>query len=164
MTQPTITLVWAMTENGVIGHDGTMPWHLPDDFRRFKAMTLDASVIMGRATWDSLPRRPLPQRHNIVVTRNPDLRADCATVAHSIEAALAAVDTDTAFVIGGATIYEAALPRADRLEVTVIHAELDGDTHMPDVEWSHWRLVAEDPHPADDRHPHPFTFRTYDRA
>ncbi len=164
MTEPSVTLMWAMAENGVIGCDGRLPWHLPDELRRFKAMTSGHSIIMGRSTWESLPRRPLPDRHNIVLTRAADYVADGATIARSLDSAIEAVVGDTTFVIGGASVYSAALPIADRLEVTIVHAEIDGDTEMPPIDWAEWRLVSEEPNDADADHEYRFTYRSYERC
>ncbi len=153
-----------MAENDVIGDRGGLPWHLPDELARFKALTLGGAVIMGRATWESLPRRPLPERQNIVLTHNEEYLAIGAETARSFEEALAAVAGDTAFVIGGASVFEVTLPMADRLEVTCVHGEVEGDTYMPRVDWSRWTLIAESHHPADERHELAFTYRTFDRA
>lgn len=139
---PAIGLVWAEAEGGVIGRDGGMPWHVPEDLAHFKAVTLGAPVVMGRKTWDSLnPRyRPLPGRRNLVVTRQPDWAADGAVAASSVESALAlAGDVERVWVIGGSELFRAALPVADRLEVTELrHADgsfapLDGDVLAPPV-------------------------------
>lgn len=153
-----------MAHNGVIGRDNTLPWHLPDELRRFKALTVGHAVIMGRATWESLPTKPLPDRQNIVLTRNRLYVAPGADIAFSLPEALEAVDGESAFVIGGASVFDDALGLADRLEVTLIHADVDGDTVMPDVDWSGWQLVAETHHPADERHALSFTYRTFERA
>ena len=117
-----ITLVLAIADNGVIGNAGAIPWRLPDDMRRFKALTLGHTVVMGRKTWDSLPakNRPLPGRRNLVVTRDADWHAQGAERV-ALDAALAGGD---AFVIGGAEIYRAALPHADRIELTEVHGEV----------------------------------------
>jgi dihydrofolate reductase len=158
-----ICLIAAMSENGVIGRDGQLPWHLPADLRRFKNLTDGHAVVMGRRTFDSIGR-PLPNRRNVVVTRNRDWAAAGATAAPSLDAALAAVPDDEAvFVVGGAEIYREALPRADRLELTIVHAEVDGDTWFPEIDLAEWTLVEEERHEADDRHEHAFTFRTYER-
>lgn len=132
-------MIWAWARGGVIGADGTMPWRLPEDLAHFKATTSGHPVIMGRATWDSLPprNRPLPGRRNIVITRSPDWRADGAEMAQSPTAAMELVGDEPAWVMGGAQIYAAMLPLADHLEVTEIDADFDGDTHLPALgpEW-----------------------------
>jgi len=135
----TVGLIWAQSTSGVIGRDGTIPWRLPEDLARFKELTMGHTVVMGRRTWESLPRsvRPLPGRRNIVLTRNPDYRADGADAVTSIEAALAEPQT---WVIGGSEIYHLALPAATRCEVTEVEIDLrleDDDALAPvlDVSW-----------------------------
>ena len=146
-----ITLVVAMAQNRVIGRDNALPWHLPEDLRRFKALTTGQAVIMGRKTWDSLPAkfRPLPNRLNIVVTRNRDYRAEGATVVGSLDAAIHASQTLTPFVIGGAELYAHALPLAQRLELTEIDADIEGDAHFPHWDRRPWREAARETHRAE---------------
>ncbi|HVV64024.1 MAG TPA: dihydrofolate reductase [Rhizomicrobium sp.] len=146
-----VSLVVAMADNGVIGADGTLPWRLPDDLRRFKALTMGKPCVMGRRTWDSLPRRPLPGRQNIVVTRDRAFRANGATVVHSLEEALAnAADAEEICVIGGAEIYRAALARADRIHLTEIHADIEGDTRLSRFDRETWRETSREDRKADD--------------
>lgn len=149
MTGASIGLIWAEAIGGVIGSQGQMPWHLPEDLGRFKELTLGSPVIMGRKSWDALPERvrPLPGRRNIVVTRQAGWHADGAEVVHSVDAALVtaqASDPDTVWVIGGAEIFASVIGRADRLEVTEIAQRFDGDTTAPVVDHS-WRLDSTDP-------------------
>lgn len=158
-----LTLIWAMADNGVIGRSGDLPWSLPDDLAHFKKLTLGGTVIMGRRTWDSLWRQPLPGRDNIVVTRNGDFIATGATVVGGLDEALIRAESN-AFCIGGAQLYAAALPFATHLEVTAVHDDADGDVYMPPVDWGEWILVAEEFHPADDKHASAFTFRSYERV
>lgn len=141
----TIGLIWAQARGGVIGREGVMPWHVPEDSRHFRAITGSGSVIMGRRTWDSLPARyrPLPGRSNIVVTRDTSWRAVGATVAHSIDEAIKAADSDV-WIIGGGQLYAATIGIADVLEVTEIDAVFDGDTHAPLVT-SDWTIRTTDP-------------------
>lgn len=144
-----VGLIWAQSRGGVIGLDGTMPWHVPEDLAHFKAITLGSPVVMGRRTWEALdPRfRPLPGRRNIVITRQPDFAADGADVAHSLESALALAardKDDRTWVIGGGQIYREAIDIADRLEVTEIDARYDGDAHAPAIGYS-WSAVAVEP-------------------
>lgn len=148
---PRIGLVWAESAGGVIGKDGVMPWHVPEDLAHFKQVTLGSPVVMGRRTWDSLPPRfrPLADRRNIVVTRQSDWQADGAEVAHSVTDALAlAADAADAremvWVIGGAEIFAAVIDRAERLEVTEIRATFDGDTVAPEINDS-WQVSVVDP-------------------
>jgi dihydrofolate reductase len=136
----TVGLIWAQSTSGVIGRDGGIPWRLPEDLARFKELTMGHTVVMGRRTWESLPRsvRPLPGRRNIVITRDPDYRADGADVVTSIEAALAEPQT---WVIGGSEIYHLALPAATRCEVTEVEIDLrleDDDALAPvlDATWT----------------------------
>jgi dihydrofolate reductase len=139
-----LTLIAALAKNGVIGIANKLPWHLPEDLQHFKALTTGQAVIMGRKTWESLPPkfRPLPGRHNIVVTRDGGYVADGATVVHSLEEAAAAAGESTAFVIGGAELYRQALPLCGRLELTEIDADFAGDAHFPDFDRAAWREVA----------------------
>lgn len=160
-----VSLIAAMAENRVIGKGGGLPWHLPDDLRHFKRLTVDHTVIMGRKTFDEI-RHPLANRRNVVVSRNPAFRPPGVTVVPSLEEALALGATEReVFVIGGGEIYRAALPHADRIYLTVVHAEVEGDTWFPSFEDTDgWVLESEDRHPADHRHAHAFTFRTYRRV
>ena len=159
MSSPRLGMIWAQASDGVIGIDGVMPWHVPEDMAHFKAITLGHPVIMGRRTWESLPERfrPLEGRRNIVVTRQDDWTADGAEVAHDPDAALAlalaATDaspgsTDpagpTAWIIGGGSLYAAFLDRADVLEVTEVAGDYLGDTHAPHID-SRWRLESGTP-------------------
>jgi dihydrofolate reductase len=136
-----VTLILARAENGVIGKDGAIPWHIGDDLKRFKALTLGKSIVMGRKTWDSLPRKPLPGRRNIVVTREADWRAEGAD-AMALDMALALADV---FVIGGGEIYRAALARADRIELTEVHRAFDGDARF-DFDTAGWHETAREGH------------------
>lgn len=153
----TITVVAAVARNGVIGRDGDMPWHLPDDLRHFKVLTLGGTLVMGRKTYDSIGR-PLPGRTTVVVTRQPDWAVPGVTTVHSLDDALAAAaapDADT-FVVGGAEIYAMALPLADRLVITEVDRSPDGDARFPDVDWSAWRETGRERHDG-------FSFVTYER-
>lgn len=145
--KPQIGLVWAESRGGVIGADGGMPWHLPEDLAHFKAVTSGHPVIMGRRTWESLPPavRPLPGRTNIVVTRNQSWSEPGARVVHSLpEALAAAIDADICWVIGGAALFTEVIDDADLLEVTEIDADFAGDTFAPE-RGSRWHLVSADP-------------------
>jgi dihydrofolate reductase len=137
----TVSLIWGQALNGVIGSDGTMPWDVPEDLARFRELTMGSAVIMGRRTWDTIPERfrPLTGRRNIVVTRDPSWTADGAEVAHSIDEALAL--DDSPWVMGGAQIYAAAMPAADRLEVTEIAVSPDGDAFAPAIDLTMWKLT-----------------------
>ena len=146
-----LALIVAVARNGVIGRDGDLPWRLSSDLKLFRRLTLGKPIIMGRRTWESLKKRPLDGRDNIVVTRDTAFRADGAIVVHSVGEALEAARTaarhrgaDEIQVIGGAQIYRAALPFADRLYWTEVDAEPAGDTHFPELEPSAWREVSSE--------------------
>lgn len=157
---PHLFLIYARAANGTIGRDGTLPWHLPADLKRFKALTMGKPMVMGRKTFESFPK-PLPGRRHIVLTRDPRWRADGAEVARSPEEALAlAGDTEVA-IIGGAQINALFLPRAARVELTEVHADFPGDTVMPPLGAS-WREVFREEHAADDERP-AFAFVTLRR-
>mgnify|MGYP000429136956 CR=1 FL=1 len=145
-----LNLIFARARNGVIGHNNTLPWHLPEDLAHFKATTLGQPVIMGRKTWDSLPVkfRPLPGRMNIVVTRQTDWHSDGAHVVHSVDEALQACPTEAQpWVIGGAELYRLAMPLATRVVVTEIDAEYEGDAFAPELDAS-WHEASRTTHVA----------------
>ncbi len=164
MNQPILTLIAAVARNGVIGIDNHLPWHLPADLRHFKALTTGHAVIMGRKTWESLPEkfRPLPGRRNIVVTRNTAYAAAGATVVTSLPDAVAAAGPGEAFVIGGAALYAAAMPLADRLQLTELATIFEGDTHFPAVDSGLWREVARETHSGEGELD--YAFVTYQRS
>ena len=163
MRRPLVSIVVAMDERSGIGHAGDLPWRLPDDLRRFKALTLGKPIVMGRKTWDSLGK-PLPGRHNIVVSRQPGLELPGATVVSSLEAAFeAAGDVDEVCVIGGADVFRLALPRADVLHLTRVHATVPADTFFPEFEVADWQRVAHEERAADERHAHAFSFEEWRR-
>ncbi len=138
-----ITLILAAARNGVIGKDGAIPWHISDDLKRFKALTLGKTIVMGRKTWDSLPRKPLPGRDNVVVTRDAGWHADGARVAHSMNDALSG--GGDICVIGGAEIYGAALGRATAMELTEVHGDFAGDAVF-NFDRDDWREIAREKH------------------
>lgn len=150
--RPQITLVVARAANGIIGKDGTLPWHLPADLQHFKAVTMGTAMIMGRRTFDSLPRL-LPGRRHIVVTRDADWRAEGTEVAHSPAEALALVREGPASVIGGAEIFALLAPLADVVELTEVHADIEGDTILPPFDAERWHEVAREDHPAEGGRP-----------
>lgn len=161
-----ICLIAAAGENDVIGRDGDLPWHLPDDLKHFKRLTTGHPVIMGRRTFESFGR-PLPDRLNIVITRRDDWSHQGVVTAASLdEAILQAGEQDAAriFIAGGEQIYRAALPIADVIHLTRVHATPQGDVHFPAIDPARWTLVDERHHPADDRHEHAMTFREYHRT
>lgn len=158
-----INLIVAMDRAGVIGNDGALPWHLCDDLRRFKAITMGKPLVMGRRTYESIGR-PLPGRKNIVVTRRPDYQAPGCVIADSFDDALTkAGGADEIMVIGGATLYRDTLDRAQRIYLTEVHAEVDGDVRFPEFERARWREINRENHPADDKHVHAFSWVVLER-
>lgn len=158
-----VSLIVAMSENGVIGRDGGMPWHLRSDLRRFRLLTMGHHIIMGRRTHQSIGRL-LPGRTTIVISRNPKLKIDGAQVTHSVQSALElAADDPEVFVTGGAEIYRLALPLVSQMFVTRVHTEVEGDTVFPEVNWDDWELTAAEQDHADAQNDHDFTFETWER-
>jgi len=153
-----VSLVVAMAENRVIGRDNAMPWHLPADLAHFKSVTMGSPILMGRKTHESIGR-PLPGRDNIVLTRDPArAAAGCIAVA-TLDAALDRyVDAREVMVVGGAQVYAAALPRAHRIYLTVVHAWPQGDARFPDLDPSQWHEVERKERAADVRNPHALSF------
>ena len=159
-----ISLVVAVARNGVIGREGGLPWHISSDLKRFKEITMGKPVIMGRKTWESLPRKPLPGRRNIVITRQQGFRADGAEVAATpAEALRLAGDAPEIAVIGGGEVYRLFWPMVDRLYLTEVDLDVEGDTHFPAPDPSEWREVAREIHPKGERDSASFTLRTLDR-
>jgi dihydrofolate reductase len=164
-----IALIWAQARNRVIGRDNDLPWHLPKDLKHFMRTTVGHPVIMGRRTFESM-NAPLPRRTNIVVTRNPDYRPEGALVAADLDAALElargeceTTGKDTIFIAGGAEIYRRGLEMATHLYVTDIHAEFEGDTFFPEVDWSRWRCVNREDFSVDAEHAWPFSISLWER-
>ena len=156
----TVVLIAARARNGTIGRDGALPWRLPLDLRRFKTLTMGKAMIMGRKTFESFPA-PLPGRRHIVLTRDAGWSADGAEVAHDPDAALALAGVGEVMVIGGAQVYALFADRADRFEMTEVHADVAGDTTMP-APGADWQEVARDDHPTDADRP-AFAFVTLTR-
>jgi dihydrofolate reductase len=156
--------VVAVARNGVIGREGGLPWHISSDLKRFKEITMGKPVIMGRKTWESLPRKPLPGRRNIVITQQRGYVAEGADVAESPQAALLMVpDAPEVAVIGGGEIYRLFWPQVDRLYLTEVDLVVDGDTHFPAVDPAEWREVSREVHPKGERDSASFTLRILDR-
>lgn len=161
---PNLSVIAAVADNGVIGIGNRLPWHLPADLRHFKRLTLGKPIIMGRKTWESLPGL-LPHRTHVIVTRNPDYRAEGGFVVHSLEEALDRFgDVDELMVIGGANLYAQALPLASRLYLTEVHAEPAGDTRFPSFDRSEWQAVERVEGRVDERNPIPHSFVTLQRS
>jgi dihydrofolate reductase len=168
-----ISIIAAVAENGVIGRGGDLPWRLSNDLRRFKQLTMGHTVIMGRRTWESVGRA-LPGRRMCVVSRQPTYRVDCpeVEVAASLEDALQRTATRgevEAFIIGGAELYKSALPLADRLYLTIVKANVEGDTFFPvqsfdDFDWNAWVILENETHNADSKNEHAYVFTTLQRC
>lgn len=159
------TIIAAIDENGTLGKDNDLVWHLPDDFKRFRQLTTGHKIIMGRKTFESFPK-PLPNRHHIIITRNEAYQVEHpeCTVVHTLDDALELASADPkAFVIGGGEIYKQALPYVQSMELTHVHGSFEGDAHFPEFDKHDWEVIAEVDHPADDRHSHSFTYRSYVR-
>jgi len=166
-----IVLIAAVAENGVIGADNTIPWRLKSDMQRFKALTIGRPIVMGRKTYDSFPRRPLPGRTNIVVTRDRTYRAPGAVVTSSLDNARAIARGDALrrnvreiAIIGGAEIYAEFLATADRLEITEVHIRPEGDTHFPPIDPALWQEVAREDHAGGTSDSAAFSYVTYRRS
>lgn len=158
-----LSLIAAMDCNGLIGADGDLPWHLPADLAHFKRLTVGKPIIMGRRTYESIGR-PLPQRQNIVVTRSREFLAEGCTVVHRLVDAIAAAgDAGEAMVIGGASLYAEALPLASRLYLTLVEAELEGDTWFPAFDRAEWQEVSSEYRPPDEANPYGMRFLVLDR-
>lgn len=163
LQQPLISLIAAMAENGAIGRDNALPWRLSDDLKRFKALTMGKLVLMGRRTYESIGR-PLPGRTNLVLTRDRDWRAEGVVAVHSLGQALGiARDAEELVAIGGAEIYRLLMPFARRIYLTLVHAEIPGDTFFPDFDPTQWADVECHSYPADERNAYAFTFVTLER-
>ena len=161
-----ISMIAAMDKNKVIGQNGRLPWRLPADMQRFVALTMGKPVIMGRKTYDSIPAKfkPLRGRTNIIITRNSDYEAPGCIVVDSPEAALAAAGkADEVMIIGGSSIYQAFLLQADRLYLTLIDAEFEGDAIFPTTEQIYWCITHQETHQPDEKNKYPYQFLTLDR-
>lgn len=162
-TGPQISIIVAMAENRVIGRNNDLPWRLPADLRHFKALTVGKPIIMGRKTWESLPGL-LPDRTHIVVTADADYRAEGCRVVHTLdEAVIAAADAPEVMVIGGAMLYGEAIPRATRIYLTEVHAEVEGDVYFPEFPRDAWRERGRERFPADDKNALPYSFVILER-
>ncbi len=163
----TLSLMVAMAENRVIGSRNDLPWHLPKDFQRFKDHTKGHNIIMGRKTFESLGGKPLPKRTNIIITRQRNYQSPNSTVVGSLHEALQYVgrtNDPEPFVIGGGEIYRQALPFAERIYLTIVHTQIDGDTFFPEFDPEEWQVTEKTPIPTDEKHDFPFTFYTYERV
>ena len=164
-----LSLMAAKASNRVIGRNNKLPWYLPNDLKYFKQVTFGKPVIMGRKTWDSLGK-PLPGRTNIVITRQTDFQAEGAKVVATLDEAVTLAENvafiegqDEAVVMGGAEIYALALPKTDRLYLTEVHAEVDGDTWFPEYDTSEWKEIGREDFPAEGPNPYDYSFVVYER-
>lgn len=159
-----VTLICAIGENNSLGKENRLLWHLPDDFIRFKSLTMGHSIIMGRKTFESLPN-PLPKRKNIVITRQKNYAPAGCIVVSSLEEALqeAQKDDENPYVIGGGEIYRLAMPLATTLEITRVHSVFQADTFFPEIDPLQWKLIKTEYHPKDEKHAFDFTFETYQK-
>lgn len=165
-----LSLIVAVSENNVIGREGELPWRLSADLQRFKRLTMGHAILMGRKTWESIGR-PLPGRTSIVISRQPDYETgfDQVLLANNLDEAMNQARQveqrdGEVFVIGGARVYEMAFPRADRLLLTRVHAEVDGDVTFPEIDWQQWQLVEEESHAADQRNEFDHTYQVFQRV
>lgn len=164
-------LIVAMARNRVIGRNNQLPWYLPGDLRYFKQATMGKPIIMGRKTWESIGR-PLPGRMNVVISRNPEWQAPAGTVAaESLAAALVIAEAqaeleggEEVMIIGGGQIYAEALPTVDRIYITQVHAEVDGDAYFPEVNWDDWQEIGREDFSASDNNPYDYSFVVYQRS
>ncbi len=163
--KPNLSIIVAIAQNGAIGKNNDLLWHLSDDLKRFKKLTTGHPVVMGRKTWDSLPKRPLPGRQNIVMTNNPDFSAEGATVVHSVNGLFKALKDcdDEVFVMGGAAIYKALLPFCNRLYVTEVYRDYDADVYFPTIDLSTFTLVRQSVRLHDDASCLDYAYLEYDR-
>lgn len=166
MTAPVIAIIVAVASNGVIGRDGSLPWRIPEDMKWFKARTAGRPLIMGRKTWESFPRRPLPGRTNIVVTRQADYRAEGGVVTGSLDDALDLArgeQPDEIMIIGGAELYRVALPIAKRIYLTLVQGNIGGDTCFPTLDMMQWSETVVGAYPAAPDRPLGYSFAILDR-
>lgn len=157
-----LIVIAAAAENNALGKDNELVWHLPDDFKRFKALTTGHYIIMGRKTFESFPK-PLPNRIHIIVTRQQDYTVpeNCIVVNSIKEALKLCPPSEDTYIIGGGEIYRQALPIADKIELTRVHTTVEADTFFPEIPFEDWTLEREEFHPSDEKHPFSFSFLTY---
>lgn len=156
-----IVVIAAAAENNALGKDNDLLWHLPDDFKRFKALTSNHYIIMGRKTFESFPK-PLPNRTHVIITRQKNFAVENCIVVHNLKQALAACPTDEdVFIIGGGEIYKQSIDIADTIELTRVHTTLEADTYFPELNTTDWTLIHEEFHPKDEKHLYAFTYQTF---
>jgi dihydrofolate reductase len=159
-----ISIIVAVAENLAIGKNNDLLWHIPEDLKRFKRITTGHTVIMGKRTFESLPRRPLPNRRNLVITDIQGEKIEGCIMAYSISEAIGKCDQgEENFIIGGASVYRQFLPYTDRLYFTKIFKNFEGDVFFPAIDWSQWKLVSRDDFPPDDVNDFAYSYQVYDR-
>ena len=160
-----LAALWAEDLQGVIGKDQTLPWHLPNDLKYFKEMTIGKTIVMGRTTFEGMGSRPLPNRQTIVLTRNPDYQAEGVTVMHSVDDVLAYAKTkeEPTMIIGGAVVFQDFIPYYDLLYRTVIEENFSGDTYFPSINWNEWELRTWKQGVTDEKNHYAHRFETYRR-
>ncbi|MCX6807105.1 MAG: dihydrofolate reductase [Candidatus Berkelbacteria bacterium] len=159
----TISIIVAISENYVIGDKNQLLWHLPTDMKHFKEITTGKTVVMGRKTFESIGK-PLPNRQNVIITQDKEYSAKGCNVTHSIEETLNFLkDKDEIFIIGGALLYAQMLPKADKLYLTIVHKDFDGDAHFPEIDFSQWEETNHEDHQPDEKNPYPYSFITSER-
>lgn len=164
MNKPIISLIAAMADDRAIGIENRLPWKLPADMKWFRRHTLGKPVVMGRKTFESFGGRPLPERTNIVITRDKNYRAEGAVVVHSIDEAISAAgDVEEVMIIGGESFYGQMLPQADRFYITLVHGSFEADAWFPEFDWDEWKEVEREEHPADEKNAWACSFITLER-
>jgi len=159
-----ISIIVAISENGIIGREMDLPWHISADLKRFKALTMGHHIVMGRKTYESIGRL-LPGRTTVIITRQSDYQIPGAIVVNSVEQALAvAADDLETFIVGGSQIYNLALPLVDTLYITRVHADVEGDTRLDAIDWSVWKCESSERHSADEKNNHEYSFEIYRRG
>jgi dihydrofolate reductase len=159
-----VSIIAAIAENNAIGKDNQLLWHLPEDLKRFKRITEGHPIIMGKHTYYSLPKRPLPGRTNIVLTTSPCEKIDGCQVVYSIDDAMnQCSDTQENFIIGGGSVYRQFFSHAQKLYITHVHVTLNADTFFPDIDPLHWKIIEKEEHKADEKNKYDYTFITYQR-
>lgn len=160
-----LSMIWAMSRNRTIGRDNDLPWHLPEDLKHFKRTTMGKPVIMGRKTWDSIGK-PLPGRSNIVITRNENFFAEGIKIVHTLEEAISlkeCTESEEIVVIGGVAIYAMAFPLTDRLYLTRVHAQIEGDTFFPEFDENDWQETRRENFKASEKNPYNYSFTVLER-
>ena len=159
-----LSLIWAMADNRVIGIENRLPWKLPADMKWFRQNTMGKPIIMGRLTFESFGAKPLPGRRNIIISRNPSYTADGIDVYTSLEDALQSTqNSEETMIIGGMSLYKQSLPLADRLYMTLVHTDVEGDAWFPEYDLHHWQETARSDFQADEKNPHAHSFVTLDK-